>query len=88
MSDDINTGPYPATFALITPDKPAVIKAETGEVLTYRDLDDRSNRLAQFLFAQGLRRGDHIALFMENNLRYHEVVWAAMRSGLYITAVK
>jgi long-chain acyl-CoA synthetase len=87
MSDDITTGPYPGTYALTTPDKPAVIRAEDGAVLTYRDLNDRSNRLAQFLFAQGLRRGDHIALFMENNLHYHEVVWAAMRSGLYITAI-
>ena len=24
---------------------------------------------------------------MENNLRYYEVVWAALRSGLYITTV-
>ena len=87
MSDDITTGPYPGTYALTTPDKPAVIRAEDGAVLTYRDLNDRSNRLAQFLAARGLRRGDHIALFMENNLRYHEVVWAAMRSGLYITAI-
>ena len=27
MSDDINTGPYPGTYALVTPDKPAVIRA-------------------------------------------------------------
>ncbi|MBC7634732.1 MAG: hypothetical protein H7251_03930 [Acetobacteraceae bacterium] len=57
MSDDIKTGPYPATFALATPDKPAVIRAEDGTVLTYRDLNDQSNQPAQFLFAHGLRRG-------------------------------
>src|SRR3974390_2433665 len=69
------------------PDKPAMIAAESGEAVTYKELDERSRRLAQLLHARGLRRGDHIAILMENNLRYHEVVWAAFRSGLYLTAV-
>ena len=87
MLPDRKGTPYPGGHAQISPDKPALIKAETGEVLTYRQLDAHSNRLAQFLFAQGLRRGDHVALFMENHLRYPEVMWAALRSGLYITAI-
>ena len=87
MHVDRRGTPYPGGHALSTPDKPAMIKAETGEVLTYRQLDDASNRLAQFLYAQGLRRGDHIALFMENHLHFPEVVWAALRSGLYVTAI-
>ncbi|MCC7282792.1 MAG: AMP-binding protein [Acetobacteraceae bacterium] len=78
---------YPGEHALTAPDKPAAIKAETGEVLTYRDLDEQSNRLAQLLHAEGLRPGDHIAVFMENQLAYFAVVWAALRSGLYITAI-
>lgn len=71
----------------MAPDKPAVIDSSSGELVTYRELDERSNQLAQYLYAQGLRRGDHMALFMENRLPYFEVVWAALRSGLYITAV-
>ena len=78
---------YIADHARLTPEKPAMIAAESGETLTYGELDARSNQFAQFLHAQGLRRGDHIAILMENNLRYPEVVWAAFRSGLYITAV-
>ena len=70
-----------------TPDKPAMIAAESGRVVTFGELDRRSNQFAQFLHARGLRRGDHIAILMENNLRYPEVVWAAFRSGLYLTAV-
>jgi len=61
--------------------------AHSGEVVTYGQLDDRSSRLARVLRNAGLRRGDHVALFMENQPRYMEVVWAALRSGLYITAV-
>jgi fatty-acyl-CoA synthase len=78
---------YIADHARLTPDKPAIIAAESGEAVTYRELDQRSLRLAQLLGDRGLQRGDHIAILMENNLRYMEVVWAAFRSGLYITAV-
>jgi len=78
---------YLADHARLTPDKPAVIMAESGAVMTYAELNDRSNRLAQYLYAQGLRRGDHIAIFMENNIRFMEVCWAALRSGLYFTTV-
>ena len=59
----------------------------SGETLTYRELDERSNQLAHLLRAQGLGPGDHIALFMENQIRYMEIVWAALRSGIYVTAV-
>jgi len=78
---------YPGHHARTTPDKPAVICARTGESLTYAELDARSNRLAQLLWAEGLRRGGHIAVFLENHLRYFEVAWAALRSGLYLTTV-
>ncbi|MGE0828595.1 MAG: acyl-CoA synthetase [Hyphomonadaceae bacterium] len=78
---------YLADHARTTPDKPALIAAESGRIVTYRELDERSNRLAQFFYAQGLRRGDHIALLMENHLAFMEPVWAALRSGLYITAI-
>jgi long-chain acyl-CoA synthetase len=78
---------YPGTFAATTPDKPAVIMGQSGEVVTYRELDERSARLAQLLYARGLRSGDKIAILAENNPRFYEVYWAAMRSGLYLTAV-
>jgi len=78
---------YPGLYAQDTPDKAAAIHARTGEVLTYAELDARSNRLAQLLWSEGLRPGDHIAVFLENHLRYFEVAWAAFRSGLYLTTV-
>ena len=78
---------YPGHHANSSPDKAAVIVAGMGDVLTYAELDARSNRLAQLLWAEGLRRGDHLAVFLENHLRYFEVAWAALRSGLYLTTV-
>ncbi len=78
---------YIGTHARRAPDHPALIIGSSGEILTYRELDERSNRLARLLQAQGVRRGDTVAMFMENNPRFMEVVWAARRSGLYLTAV-
>ncbi len=78
---------YPGHWAGVFPDKAAAIDVATGTVRTYGELNDRSNQLAQLLWQRGLRRGDHIAVFMENNLAYFDVVWAAFRSGLYLTTV-
>lgn len=83
----MKTPKYLGDFAALTPDKPAVIDSATGERLSYRELDERSNRLAQVLYAQGLRRGDRIAMLLENHMRCFEVAWAAFRSGLLLTAV-
>ncbi|MFP4514187.1 MAG: AMP-binding protein, partial [Acidimicrobiales bacterium] len=78
---------YPGTIASDHPDRPAVVMGDSGEVITFGQLDQRSNQLAHLLRQAGLHRGDHIALLMENHPRFLEVVWAALRSGLYITAV-
>ncbi|WP_436794606.1 acyl-CoA synthetase [Actinospongicola halichondriae] len=78
---------HPGTHARKHPRKPAQIMAATGEVLTYGELDGRSNRFAQLLWNAGLRRGDGLAVFMENHPRFLELYWAAMRSGLYFTPI-
>jgi long-chain acyl-CoA synthetase len=78
---------FPRTYAERNPDKPAIIMGSSGKVVTYQELEDRSNRFAQALYSFGLRRGDHMALIMENNDRYHEVCWGAQRSGIYYTAI-
>ncbi|MFF0817476.1 acyl-CoA synthetase [Rhodococcus sp. NPDC003318] len=78
---------YPGAYARTTPNKPAVIMAETGETVTFGELETRSIRLAHHFAAIGLRRGDHVALLTDNNPKVFEIYWAAMRSGLYLTAV-
>ncbi|MDH4147649.1 MAG: AMP-binding protein [Acidimicrobiia bacterium] len=78
---------YPGFHAQHTPDKPALVMARSGEVVTHRELDKRSNRLAQLLWARGLRPGDHVAIFADNHPRFFEAYWAAIRSGLYFTTV-
>jgi acyl-CoA synthetase (AMP-forming)/AMP-acid ligase II len=78
---------YPGAFAASTPDKPAVIMAGSGATVTYAELNARSAQLAHLLQERGMRPGDVIAIMAENHVRYFEVYWAALRSGLYLTAV-
>jgi long-chain acyl-CoA synthetase len=44
------------------PDKPALIMSRTGEVITYRRLDERSNQAAHLFRSLGLRPGDCMAI--------------------------
>ena len=78
---------WPGLHARERPDSPAFVMHEHRTSISFRELDARSNRLAQLLWDRGLRFGDHIAIFMENNERYLEVAWAAQRSGLYFTPI-
>jgi long-chain acyl-CoA synthetase len=78
---------YPGTYAAEAPDRLAAVMTGTGESLSYADLERRSVQLAHVLYDAGLRAGDVVALLTENSLHAFEVYWAAMRSGLYITAV-
>src|SRR5260370_32044385 len=78
---------HPYIHARTHPDKPAYIMASTGEAVTYRQLDQQSNRIARLFRSLGLKAGDHIALFVENNPRFFEICWSAQRSGLIFTAI-
>ena len=75
----------PGLHATNHPDKPALIVPSRGVAITYRALEDSSNRAAQLFRSLGLVPGDGIAILLENHPRFHEVVWSAQRSGLYYT---
>jgi long-chain acyl-CoA synthetase len=77
----------PGAYADSRGDSPAVIMADSGTVVTYKELDERSKRLAQLLHAGGLKAGDHLAILLENHPRYFEAFWAGQRTGLYTTPI-
>ena len=78
---------HPFRHAQTTPDKPAVIDAESGTVLTYAELDRASNRAAHLYRSRGLRPGDRVAILMENTPDYFGLTWGAQRSGLLFVAI-
>jgi long-chain acyl-CoA synthetase len=69
------------------PDKPAVIMAPSGETVTFGEFEARANQVAHLLRDAGLRRGDHIAVFIENSPRLLEIEAGAERTGLYFSLI-
>ena len=74
-------------LAAAHPDRVAYLLHESGERLSYAELERRSNQVAHLFRRLGLRPGDHIAFLSENRLEVFPVVWAAQRAGLLYTPV-
>ncbi|GAB5450345.1 MAG: acyl-CoA synthetase [Halioglobus sp.] len=79
--------PHPSITAETYPHKPAIIMGASGEMVTFKQLDERSNQGAQLFRSLGLKSGDHIGLMLENNARFLEILWAAQRAGLIFTPI-
>ncbi len=60
-------------------DRPALISER--ETLSYRDYDERANRYARFFRAQGIGKGDCVALMMPNRPEYLAVWLGVARAG-------
>ncbi|PWW67055.1 non-ribosomal peptide synthase protein (TIGR01720 family)/amino acid adenylation domain-containing protein [Actinokineospora spheciospongiae] len=72
----------PAVFSRVaaaTPDEVAVV-GDSGS-LTYRELDERSDRLAHRLVAAGVRPEDRVGLLAERSAHYLVVVLAVLKAG-------
>lgn len=78
---------HPKNHALANPAKPAYIIPDDGVSVSYRELDEQSNRIAHVLRALGLGNGSGIAFLLENRRGFFEICWAARRSGLHYTPI-
>jgi acyl-CoA synthetase (AMP-forming)/AMP-acid ligase II len=66
-----------------TPEKAALI--DTDRVVTYVQLDDRSNRIANTLIAAGIRSGSHIGYLGENSAAFFEIWIGVNKAGCSFT---
>jgi long-chain acyl-CoA synthetase len=78
---------YTSKHAHLRPLQPAFIMANSGESVSYAELEARTNRLSHLFRRRGLKRLDHYAIYMENNSRYLEACGAGEKAGLYFTCV-
>jgi amino acid adenylation domain-containing protein len=65
--------------AELRPDHQAVVDGDRS--LTYRELDDRSDRLAVLLADRGVRRGDRVGLYLDKSVEAVVGLYAVMKSG-------
>src|SRR4051812_3918854 len=78
---------YLGTMAERFPDRAALVIGDGEVVLSYAELDGRSNQVARALRALGIGVGDTVAVMVENCEQFFEVWWGAMRTGLYLTPI-
>ena len=67
------------------PDAAFLIAPETGAVLTYAELARASRELARYLDAQGLMKGDKVALMLHNGYQTARLLLGVMYAG-YVVA--
>lgn len=78
---------HPSHWAHATPDTPAVIMAESGETVSFGEMELAANRGANLLRRLGLKPGDTFALWSGNNPRFLEIAWAMNRAGAYMVPI-
>ena len=71
-----------ATAAIRFPDSPAIYCSSTDRRFTFRETNERANRLAQALLAAGLRKGDVVAFLSSNRAEIVEIYFALARTGI------
>ena len=62
-----------------TPDKIALICGPRR--LTYREVEEGANRLAHSLLAEGIERGDRVAVYLDNSVEAVLAIFAILKAG-------
>ena len=68
-------------------DRLAFQMCESGESVSFEQLELRANQVAHVLRACGVMRGAHVALLMKNQRRFLETCFGADRAGVYYTTI-
>ena len=67
--------------AIINPDREAYIDSKSGLRLTFEELNERTNRLANSLLELGVSPGDRVALALMNSVEFVEAYFAIAKIG-------
>jgi fatty-acyl-CoA synthase len=72
----------------LTPEKEALVDASTGRRFTYRQFNQRANRLANGWRKEwGIQKGDRIAILAKNCPEYLESLFAAAKLGAILVPI-
>ena len=70
---------YLRFYAKKFPEKEAIIYY--GKTISYRELDESSNRFANYLISNGLKKGDRVGVFMGNCPQYIIAIFGVQKMG-------
>ena len=71
-----------AKRAELTPDSVAFSDRESGRSHSFRDINDRANRLGNLLLERGLGKGDRFAVLCLNHPDFFVLLFAAQKTGI------
>jgi long-chain acyl-CoA synthetase len=82
---------HPIAHAASRPDHPAVIMTGSGAQMTYREMDEASNRFGHLLRSRGMgpadEGGDAFAVLLENRMEFYILNWGSQRVGTMLVPV-
>ena len=76
-----NIGLLLSKRAFLTPNVEAVVEVERDRRFTYKELNRRSNRIANRLLAEGVTPGDRVGLLLMNGVEFVESFFAIAKIG-------
>ena len=78
---------HPIQHAAARPDHPAVIMADTGDTVSFGEMDAAANRFAHLLRARGLQPEDAFAVLLENRPEFFTLIWGSQRAGTMLVPI-
>jgi len=68
--------------AHLTPDREALLETATGQRYTYKQLNERANRLASFCHNKlGIQKGDRVSILAQNSVVYLDLFYGLAKIG-------
>ena len=78
----MNIGLIPQKWARLTPNKVAVIDEQRDRRISFRELEDLVNKIANGLISIGLQKGDRVGILSKNSIEHLALFYACGRIGL------
>ncbi len=80
MSGYVSLGHYLGASASRYPTRQALVDS-TGQSVTYRELDERANRIANFLVANGVSPGDRVGICLPKGIDSVATIFGVLKAG-------
>lgn len=67
--------------AELTPDRAALLDVSTGITYTFAELNERANRLSNWLRGLGVEKGDRVSILAQNSIHYVDLLYGLGKIG-------
>ena len=68
-------------------DKPFLYLVQEDRSISYREMDENANRLANYLVGIGAKPGDGLAMLMGNSAQFLDIFFGIQKIGMYVNPV-